>query len=47
MCNQAPNWKIAVDSRNEDTGKLYNYGVYVSRHLSLDLYRKAFIQKMS
>ncbi len=39
--------KNAMDSRNEGTGKLYNYGVYVSRHLSLDLYRKAFIQKMS
>jgi len=37
----------AMDSRNEDTGKLYDCGVYVSLHLSLKLYRKAFIQKMS
>ena len=47
MCIQAPNWKIAMDSRNEDTGKLYDSGVYVSLHLSLRLYRKACIQKMS
>ena len=25
----------AMDSRNEGTGKLYDSGVYVSRHLSL------------
>ena len=37
----------AMDSRDEDTGKLYDNGVYVSRHLSLRLYRKACIQKMS
>ncbi len=36
-----------MDSRNEDTGKRYNYGVHVSQHLSLKLYRKAFIQKMT
>ena len=35
-----------MDSQNEVTGKLYNYGVHVSYHLSLKLYRKAFIQKM-
>ena len=34
----------AMDSRNEGTGKLYGHGVYVSRHLSLGLYRKASIQ---
>jgi hypothetical protein len=34
-------------SRNEGTGKLYGHGVYVSRHLSLGLYRKACIQKMT
>jgi hypothetical protein len=39
--------KNAMDSRNEGTGKLYGHGVYVSRHLSLGLYRKAFIQKMT
>jgi hypothetical protein len=38
--------KTAMDSRNEGTGKLYDSGVYVSLHLSLRLYRKAFIQKM-
>ena len=27
--------KNAMDSRNEDTGKLYDNGVYVSWHLSL------------
>ncbi len=35
----------AMDSWNEGTGKLYGDGVYVSRHLSLGLYRKASIQK--
>ncbi len=39
--------KTAMDSQNEVTGKLYDNGVYVSRHLSLRLYRKACIQKMS
>jgi hypothetical protein len=28
----------AMDSRDEDTGKLYDCGVYVSLHLSLKLY---------
>ena len=36
-----------MDSWNEDTGKLYNLGMHVSRHLSLKYYRKAFVQKMS
>ena len=35
----------AMDSRNEGTGKLYDSGVYVSRRLSLSIYRKAFIRK--
>ncbi|MBA7676851.1 hypothetical protein ES703_85096 [subsurface metagenome] len=39
--------KTAMDSRNEGTGKLYGYGVYVSWHLNLGLYRKACIQKMT
>ncbi len=47
MCIQALNWKTAMDSWNEGTGRLYGYGVYVSLHLSLRLYRKAFIQKMT
>ncbi len=34
-----------MDSRNEVTGKLYYIGVYVSRHLSLSLCRKACIRK--
>jgi hypothetical protein len=40
-----PTGKNAMDSRNEGTGKLYDSGVYVSRHLSLSLYRKACIRK--
>ncbi len=47
MCIQALNWKTAMDSWDEDTGKLYGYGAYVSRHLNLWLYRKACIQKMT
>ncbi len=47
MCIQALNWKTAMDSWNEGTGKLYGYVVYVSWHLSLGLYRKACIQKMT
>jgi hypothetical protein len=39
--------KTAMDSQDEVTGKLYDSGVYVSRHLSLRLYRKAFNQKIS
>jgi hypothetical protein len=39
--------KNAIDSRNEGAGKLYGYGVYVSLHLNLGLYRKACIQKMT
>ncbi len=35
------------DSQDEVTGKLYDSGVYVSWHLSLRLYRKACIQKIS
>ena len=38
--------KTAMDPRNEVIGKLYDHGVYVSRHLSFRLYRKAGIQKM-
>jgi len=46
MCIQTQNWnKCHGLSRNEVTGKLYGDGVYVSRHLSLGLYRKASIQK--
>jgi hypothetical protein len=37
----------AMDSWDEGTGRLYGYGVYVSWHLSLTLYRKACIQKMT
>jgi len=33
-----------MDSRNEDTGKLYCDGVYVSRHLNLRLCRKVCMQ---
>jgi hypothetical protein len=32
-----------MDSQDEGTGKLYNYGVYVSQHLSLRLYKKTCI----
>ncbi len=45
MCIQTLNWKTAIDSQNEVTGKLYDSGVYVSRHLSLSLYRKVCIRK--
>ncbi len=47
MCIQTLNWKTAMGSRDEGTGKLCNYAVYVSLHLSLRLYRKACIQKMT
>ena len=39
--------KTDMDSQNEVTGKLYDSGVYVSRHLSLKLYRKVCIRKMT
>jgi len=44
---QTLNWKTVMDSQHEVTGKLYDSGVHVSQHLSLKLYRKAFIQKMT
>jgi hypothetical protein len=47
MCIQTLSWKTAMDSRDEGRGKLCNYGVYVSLHLSLRLYRKACTQKMT
>jgi len=34
-----------MDSQDEVTGKLYDSGVYVSRHLSLRFYRKACDRK--
>lgn len=37
----------AMDSWDEGTGKLYDSEVYVSLHLSLRLYKKACIQKMT
>ncbi len=45
MCIQTQIWKTTMDSRNENFGKLYSDGVYVSLHLSFRLYRKATIRK--